>query len=789
MSTAGQVNLRSIFGHHVEGSCVFAEFSPESTGRFRGKIVVADPLLGTAPLKNASELSGNIALILRGSGADAAKARTAEACGAIGVIFGSTGETFAAKSDGKDVGIPCVMVEKSIYDQVMSQNMLDPLAWFADIERRNTGTIASAGGIKQALAQGQVLNLEVTVLRGKDLHRAENVGKLDPYVEMAVGDQVRRTKTDREGAQNPAWNQKLKFKLDRERLALGVTLRCMDEETLKASELIGAAPVDLEGALVAGATSFQVPLLNEFKLAAGSVQINITISDRTIKNTPSSRLEGQEQLEVHVIGAEGLYYPPNSTGFDKPAPFCKVQVGGQCKRTRTQPPSDSARAQAPAWGDRLALRLPQLEEGAEGCELELEIWDQKGERDGGGRSELLGSTEAVNVAKLLGNTGTWEGSLSLRHPQEPAAGKVRLKLTRLSSPSVEAAASSSGPQSSGSKRRHPTRIDPMVSLFLMMTAMLVLVIPFLRSAFLRLIPAIIQSLLVSLLLIAGIVWVKSRTLLADVIKGALGTVCNVGELVESYGGHRSFVSSVSLSNLPLSTLASFLATGTLSVQQLIVPNPRSFEEALGQEGQAGRALLRAERASVQVALGSVWCAVLVVQRLVVSGGELIVHLDDAMRSNIQALLDDAATFFEAAGRILGQQHVTTRQILFSAGTLRVRSPTLGAEELVVPVRKIELNGASSRVVGGGRGGSAVKRLIYKLIQAAHEAKQTGGEVELQVHCDLEKELEEDGSESEEEAGRAPVFDASQFSTVRAGDVAGGNGGGEDEEDDDSYIAY
>eukprot|EP00961_Rhodomonas_salina_P254734 3442314-Rhodomonas_salina.1 len=62
----------------------------------------------------------------------------------------------------------------------------------------------------------------------------------------------------------------------------------------------------------------------------------------------------------------------------------------------------------------------------------------------------------------------------------------------------------------------------------MMTAMLVLVIPFLRSAFLRLIPAIIQSLLVSLLLIAGIVWVKSRTLLADVIKGALGTVCNVG---------------------------------------------------------------------------------------------------------------------------------------------------------------------------------------------------------------------------------------------------------------------
>eukprot|EP00961_Rhodomonas_salina_P196160 2647848-Rhodomonas_salina.1 len=44
----------------------------------------------------------------------------------------------------------------------------------------------------------------------------------------------------------------------------------------------------------------------------------------------------------------------------------------------------------------------------------------------------------------------------------------------------------------------------------------------------------------------------------------------------------------------------------------------------------------------------------------------------------QALLDDAATFFEAAGRILGQQHVTTRQILFSAGTLRVRSPTLGA---------------------------------------------------------------------------------------------------------------
>lgn len=50
---------------------------------------------------------------------DAAKARTAEACGAIGVIFGSTGETFAAKSDGKDVGIPCVMVEKSIYDQVV----------------------------------------------------------------------------------------------------------------------------------------------------------------------------------------------------------------------------------------------------------------------------------------------------------------------------------------------------------------------------------------------------------------------------------------------------------------------------------------------------------------------------------------------------------------------------------------------------------------------------------------------------------------------------------------------
>jgi len=112
---------------------------------------------------------------------------------------------------------------------------------------------------------------------------------------------------------------------------------------------------------------------------------------------------------------------------------------------------------------------------------------------------------------------------------------------------------------------------------------------------------------------------------------------------------------------------------------------------------------------------------------------------------------------------------------------------------VVPVNKIELNGASSWTAAQGDG--AVLRLIHKLIHAAHEAKRTGCEVELQVHCDLDQELADEGSDSEDDAGTAAdsrgaaSFDqvaASQFATVRGVEDSRVSGEADEEE---VYIAY
>jgi len=68
-----------------------------------------------------------------------------------------------------------------------------------DLDRMQTASMTQA--ITSALAQGRVCKLEVTVIAGHELKDMEFLFNMDPYVELQVGHQKRRTKTHREGGQ------------------------------------------------------------------------------------------------------------------------------------------------------------------------------------------------------------------------------------------------------------------------------------------------------------------------------------------------------------------------------------------------------------------------------------------------------------------------------------------------------------------------------------------------------------------------------------------------------------
>jgi hypothetical protein len=93
-------------------------FAKPITAPITGKLVIADPLIADAPLKNAAAIKGNIAVIDRGVVTFSAKTQYALDAGAIGVVIVNSRDADSADGQfpivmgGGAVGLQAVMVSK-----------------------------------------------------------------------------------------------------------------------------------------------------------------------------------------------------------------------------------------------------------------------------------------------------------------------------------------------------------------------------------------------------------------------------------------------------------------------------------------------------------------------------------------------------------------------------------------------------------------------------------------------------------------------------------------------------
>lgn len=205
---------------------------------FKGPLAFADPPLADAPLQNAAQVRGSVVVIRRGGGSFFDKATRAAAAGASGIVFvNNVDDVFFAECEGIPCDIPSVTVALSAYERLADLKLLDPISWFVKVDTAGAHALQPSTCIEDTLASGRKLRLYATVVSASGLRSADGDTDLYPFIEVMCQDQFKRTRTHRAGGMQPLWNQRLSFLL-----AAGsshISLRCQDEGSLSAAELVG----------------------------------------------------------------------------------------------------------------------------------------------------------------------------------------------------------------------------------------------------------------------------------------------------------------------------------------------------------------------------------------------------------------------------------------------------------------------------------------------------------------------------------------------------------------------
>ena len=85
--------------------------------------------------------------------------------------------------------------------------------------------------------------LTITVKKAKKLYDAARIGKMDPYAELKIGDEKKRTSVHKKGDVEPVWEERLEFVLSGEESSLRVRVH---NKTLLSNSLIGTARLPLD---------------------------------------------------------------------------------------------------------------------------------------------------------------------------------------------------------------------------------------------------------------------------------------------------------------------------------------------------------------------------------------------------------------------------------------------------------------------------------------------------------------------------------------------------------------
>jgi hypothetical protein len=188
--TYSKGTFRGENGENFYTRAVYTPFSPAASRVFSGDVVAAEPICAETPLRNATRVHGNIVLILRGEVAFDVKMQHAFAAGAKGVIFCNTEDELYLATGTSKHPIPSVVCDHSTYMRLHGRNLIGGQKYVADFDLDRVMGSSQGTAIEDALAQGRICKLEVTVIEGHNLKDMEFLFNMDPYVELRVGTQV-----------------------------------------------------------------------------------------------------------------------------------------------------------------------------------------------------------------------------------------------------------------------------------------------------------------------------------------------------------------------------------------------------------------------------------------------------------------------------------------------------------------------------------------------------------------------------------------------------------------------
>ena len=256
------------------------------------------------------------------------------------------------------------------------------------------------------LPEGQ---LDVKLLKAKDLIKSDVFGKSDPYAVLSFGQQKDKTPVAK-NTQNPVWNHESQFGLP-DGADQTLNIEVFDSDKIGKDKSLGKLDIDVQDLLnspednwypLSGVKSGQVLLSSDFLPDAGLAGEGVPrksssdlSSDNKNKKKPSIGANGslpEGVVHLELVKAKDL---DDGDKKSKSDPYAVLKFGKQKAKTNT-----IKNTQNPQWNFSTDFNVPDGKDKA----ISVEVLDN----DRFGRDKSLGKLE-LEVGDLVGDAGAGEG--------------------------------------------------------------------------------------------------------------------------------------------------------------------------------------------------------------------------------------------------------------------------------------------------------------------------------------------------------------------------------------------